>query len=214
VGVAEPPTARGRETRERILLGAARLFHERGVSATSVDEVLAVAGAGKGQFYRYYESKDDLVAAVVRYRLDDYLAWQREALEQLDDWEALEAYFAELVATHRERGFAGSCPVGSLAVELADQDEDLRRQLAIAFGEWQASLAAGLRRLADRDLLRDDVPAERLAATALATIQGAYLFATVHRDGEVMSQVLEEIMTNLRSYAADPTGAQAPNGTV
>ena len=212
--MAEPSSQRERDTRERILLGAARLFHERGVNATSVDDVLAAAGAGKGQFYRYFESKDDLVAAVVSYRLDDYLGWQREALEQLDDWGSLEAYFAALVAAHRERGYAGSCPVGSLAVELADQEEELRRQLAVAFGGWQASLAAGLRRLADRGLLRDDVPAERLAATTLATIQGAYLFATVHRDGEVMSQVLEESVANLRSYAADPPEARTPNGTV
>jgi len=50
--MAEPRTERGRETRENILGTAARLFHERGVTATSVEQVLAGARAGKSQLYR------------------------------------------------------------------------------------------------------------------------------------------------------------------
>lgn len=199
--MVEPPTERGRATRERILLGASRLFHERGVGATSVDDVLAAAAAGKGQFYRYFRSKEELVAAVVDHQLYDYLTGQRQTLEQLDDWAALDRYLHGLAAAHRERGFVGGCPVGSLAVELADQDESLRRQIAVALDEWQGSLVIGLRRLVDRGLLRPDAPAERLAASALAAIQGAYLLATVHRDGEVMAETLAELMAHLRSYA-------------
>ena len=40
----EPITRRGRASRERIV----ELFAERGIAATTVDEVLAAAGAGKG----------------------------------------------------------------------------------------------------------------------------------------------------------------------
>jgi TetR/AcrR family transcriptional regulator, transcriptional repressor for nem operon len=47
----EPMTRRGRASRERIVERAAELFAERGIAAVSVDEVLAAAGAGKGQFY-------------------------------------------------------------------------------------------------------------------------------------------------------------------
>lgn len=214
VGVAEPSTARGRETRERILLAAARLFHERSVNATSVDDVLTAAAAGKGQFYRYFPSKDELVAAVVRHQLEDYLARQRETLEQLDDWESLEGYLMGLAAAHRERDFVGGCPVGSLAIELADQDEGLRRRLAEGLDQWQASLAAGLRRLAERGRLREGAPADRLAATTLATVQGAYLLSTVRRDGEVMARVLREAVTHLRTYATDPDGDRETGGTV
>src|SRR6266536_1303243 len=42
----EPSTRRGRASRERIVERAADLFAERGIAATSVDEVLAAAGAG------------------------------------------------------------------------------------------------------------------------------------------------------------------------
>src|SRR2546430_2529688 len=61
----EPMTRRGRASRERIVKRAAELFAERGIAATTVDEVLAAAGAGKGQFYHYFRSRDELAAAAV-----------------------------------------------------------------------------------------------------------------------------------------------------
>ncbi|HEX5296970.1 MAG TPA: helix-turn-helix domain-containing protein [Streptosporangiaceae bacterium] len=64
----EPSTRRGRASRERIVERAADLFAERGIAATSVDEVLAAAKAGKGQFYHYFRGRDQLAAAAVGYR--------------------------------------------------------------------------------------------------------------------------------------------------
>lgn len=176
--------------------------------------MLVAAAAGKGQFYRYFQSKDELIAAVVRHQLDEHLDWQRGALEQIDSWAELDRYLTELVTAHGERGLVGGCPVGSLALELADRDERLRRELAAALDEWKASLATGLRRLAARGRLRDDASPERLAAATLATIQGAYLLATVHRDADVMAQALEAALAYLRSYASIPGSQEAERGTV
>ena len=53
------------ETRNAILRAAAARFLERGVAATSLDDVAAQAGVTKGALYHYFASKDDLVAAVV-----------------------------------------------------------------------------------------------------------------------------------------------------
>ncbi len=195
------------------MLTAVRLFQESGVSATSVDEILRAAGAGKGQLYRYFESKEMLVAAVVAHQVEDYLGGQLEALERLETWEELEGYLGGLVAGHEERAFLGGCPVGSLALELAGEDEDLRRQLAEALAAWRASLAVGLRRLIDRGLLRGDAVPERLATSLLATVQGAYLLSTVHRDGDVMAEALREALAHLRSHAETP-GDPSGGGTV
>ena len=53
----EPITRRGRASRERIVERAAELFAARGIAATSLDEVLAAAEAGKGQFYHYFRGR-------------------------------------------------------------------------------------------------------------------------------------------------------------
>src|SRR5262249_56512309 len=76
----KPRTERGRASRERIVERAAELFAERGVAATSLDEVLAAAGAGKSQLYHYFRGRDELVAAAVGLRCAQGLAGLAEAL--------------------------------------------------------------------------------------------------------------------------------------
>jgi TetR/AcrR family transcriptional repressor of nem operon len=71
-------TARSSPVRERILDAASRLIMEEGFSATSVDAVLAAAGASKGAFFHHFPSKDELGCAVVsRYAADDIALIER-----------------------------------------------------------------------------------------------------------------------------------------
>lgn len=204
--MAEPRTGRGRETREKILATAARLFHEHGVTATSVAHVLAEAQAGKSQFYRYFPSKEDLVSEVIRYQADQHLGWQRTLLEGLDDWEGLEAYFDALVTSHTGRELIGGCPLGSLAAELADQNEAHRRELAEVFSFWQASIEQGMANMRAVGKLRPDADPSRLAATTLAGIQGGYLLSTLNKDVRPMKDALEAILAYLRSFEASAMG--------
>jgi len=76
---AEPRTGRGRASRERIVERAAELFAEQGVAATSLDDVLAAAGAGKSQLYHYFRGRDELVEAAVGLRCAQVLARGRLA---------------------------------------------------------------------------------------------------------------------------------------
>ena len=48
---------------KRILEAATELFHERGIRAVSVDEIVRRAGATKPSLYHRFASKDGLVAA-------------------------------------------------------------------------------------------------------------------------------------------------------
>src|SRR6516225_5370444 len=95
---SEPKTERGRASRERIVERAAELFAERGIAGTSLDEVLAAARAGKGQFYHYFRSRDELAAAAVRHRCAQVIAGLTEALGGVSSLAALERALAGFVA--------------------------------------------------------------------------------------------------------------------
>ena len=94
----EPRTGRGRASRERIVEHAAELFAERGVAGTSLDEVLAAAGAGKGQLYHYFRGRDELVEAAVGYRCAQVLAGLTQALGSVASLAELERALAGFVA--------------------------------------------------------------------------------------------------------------------
>src|SRR5215475_15614712 len=94
----EPKTGRGRASRERIVQRAAELFAERGIAGTSLDEVLAAAGAGKGQFYHYFRGRDELAAAVVGLRCAQAVAGLTGALGGVSSLDELEQALAGLIA--------------------------------------------------------------------------------------------------------------------
>src|SRR5882757_3584460 len=119
----EPRTGRGRASRERIVERAAELFAERGVAETSLDEVLAAAGAGKSQLYHYFRGRDELVEAAVAHRCTQVVAGLEQAL-------------AGFVAGFEQMGLPG-CPIGSLAAEVAEHNEGARLQAAAAFDSWE-----------------------------------------------------------------------------
>ena len=55
-----------RDTREKILESARRLFNRNGYSGASIEEIMTDAGLTHGGFYRHFSGKDELYAAAVR----------------------------------------------------------------------------------------------------------------------------------------------------
>lgn len=53
------------QTRERIYRAAMKLFAERGLAATTVDEIVAVADVAKGTFFNYFHSKEQIFGLFV-----------------------------------------------------------------------------------------------------------------------------------------------------
>ncbi|MED1088953.1 helix-turn-helix domain-containing protein [Bacillus paramycoides] len=57
--------------KERLIIEMAmKLFATKGVSATSVQEIVTACGISKGAFYLYFKSKDELLLATLRYYYD------------------------------------------------------------------------------------------------------------------------------------------------
>jgi AcrR family transcriptional regulator len=76
----EKLTTKGRERREQLLRTAATLFAERGYHPTSVADIVGALGVGKGVFYWYFTSKDELLAEILRASHLDLRRRQQAAL--------------------------------------------------------------------------------------------------------------------------------------
>jgi AcrR family transcriptional regulator len=55
-----------RDTRDKILESARRLFNKKGFSEVSIDEIMENASLTRGGFYRHFRNKDELYAEAVR----------------------------------------------------------------------------------------------------------------------------------------------------
>jgi AcrR family transcriptional regulator len=58
-------TPRGRDRRAHLMDFAARRFAEHGYDPTSVAEIVSGMGVGKGVFYWYFDSKDELLTQIL-----------------------------------------------------------------------------------------------------------------------------------------------------
>jgi len=197
----QPRTGRGRASRERIVQSAAELFAERGVAATSLDDVLAAAGAGKGQLYHYFSNRDELVAAAVAQRCTEVLAGLTQSLGSVTSLAELEQALAGFTAGFEQMGLPG-CPIGTLASEVAGRNEEARKHAAAGFDGWEQLLADALGRLRERGELQADAPVGQLATVLLASIEGGLLLSQTRKDVASLRVAVAAGLAQVRAYAA------------
>jgi AcrR family transcriptional regulator len=78
-------TQRGRERRRQLMDHAAELFAERGYHPTSVADVVESLGVGKGVFYWYFPSKEELLAEILRSSHQALRRRQQQAIADVED---------------------------------------------------------------------------------------------------------------------------------
>ena len=205
-----PITARGRATRERIVTAASELIRERGVAETSLDDVIARAGASKSQLYHYFEDRAALLRAVVDHNTEQVLG----DLGRLDDsWKAIRAWLDSMVELQVERRGYGGCPIGTLVPQLVETDEQARRALADSFTRWEAYLRDGLRAMQDNGKLDRRADPDALATATMASIQGGLLLTQTRRDPGQLAVALDAAYAHLRAHAATARTAPPPRGS-
>jgi TetR/AcrR family transcriptional regulator, transcriptional repressor for nem operon len=194
-------TTKGRATRDRILEAATTLVFEHGVAGTTLDDVRGAAKVSKGQLYHYFADKDELIHAVIDRTINDVLHAQPR-LANLTSWTAIAAWFDDLVQLQVERHATGGCPIGSLAGELAETDEQARTELAAGYDRWEAPLRDGLAQMRASGKLRRTADPARLATATLAAIQGGLVLTQTRRDPHQLRIALDAAYTYLHSFAA------------
>jgi AcrR family transcriptional regulator len=78
-------TDRGRERRRQLMEFATRSFAQSGYHPTSVAEIVTGLGVGKGVFYWYFESKEELFLEILRDGMTDLRRSQQQLIAGVDD---------------------------------------------------------------------------------------------------------------------------------
>lgn len=196
-----PATAKGRQTRQRIIDAAAELIYERGVAGVSLDDVRQVTGTSKSQLYHYFDDKNDLVHAVIDRQGQQVLGFHGPQLHSLSNWDDIERWRSGIVALNAARGCRSGCPLGSLANELSELDDDARDLLVDAFSSWERLLADGLARMIEVGTLSSDADPATLAVSTIASLQGGLLLAELERSTRPLEIALDAAIAHLRSFA-------------
>lgn len=110
--------ARRSDKRERLVSAAKALIHKQGFNHTTLADIAEQAGVPLGNVYYYFRTKEDLAAAVIDERADEFRRlFERWDREQSDPRARLLAY-VDLVGQIRQTLASAGCPVGGLCEEL------------------------------------------------------------------------------------------------
>jgi AcrR family transcriptional regulator len=182
--MGKPESARAGEessgsesVRDRILNTARELFYREGVRAVGVDTVVARSGVAKTSLYRWFPSKDALIAAVLEEEMKDrWCGWDYNAAhsppQPREQIRGQFAGIARFVSSSRYRG----CPFMNVTVEFPDPQHPARAVAA----QVTVELRRRLRALVDQiEGIRDP---EELTDQLVLLIDGA--FAAAHVAGK------------------------------
>ncbi|HSE95069.1 MAG TPA: TetR family transcriptional regulator C-terminal domain-containing protein [Methylomirabilota bacterium] len=189
--------------KEQILEAATRLMRVRGYHRTALDDVLRESGTGKGNFYHYFQSKEELGYAILDRLVHTFTVRTLDpifgdvALAPLDQ---IRAFLEAILAVQRSRNCVGGCPMGNLATELADVHEGFRARLVQVFDLWRNRLAGALARAQGEGALTAGADPDALARFLVAGLEGGILLAKVQRDVRVLEVCVTELRRHLELY--------------
>lgn len=172
-----------KDTRQRLVEAAQRLFHSQGFNATSLAEILKAAEVNSGSLYYFFKSKEDLLLAVLDWYLENLYEVTDPAFAAKSD--PIERVFAVLDGYRRmllDFNFAYGCPVGNLAIEAAEGRPHVAEKVAQNFTNWCAAIQGCLDAAGER--LPADVNRAALARFILTVMEGGIMQARAHRSIE------------------------------
>ena len=193
------------DLRVRILDTAAELFYREGVRAVGVDRISAESGVAKMTLYYHFRSKDELVAAWLRRRDEEWMTWLEGAAERRDGSRLL-AVFDALREWFDTPGFRG-CAFINVHAELG-WSNSAAAEIAAAH---KRSLAAYLERLARTEGATDP---EGLARELLLLVEGAIVTASIQRDARAADDAREMAKRAMAAHGLSGSGAAQPTRSV
>jgi TetR/AcrR family transcriptional regulator, transcriptional repressor of aconitase len=161
--------------REAILTAARRCFQRDGFHATSMQDLFIEAGLSAGAMYRYFESKDELIIAIVEDNMRDVVAMMHTIATDRRDI-SLGTAMADVIQLlsdqHDANGFGG------LAVQVwaeALRNPSVAEQYNDLLFNLRAELMEVVRQHQAPSAVSTDVSAAAVATVLIATTTGLIL---------------------------------------
>jgi TetR/AcrR family transcriptional regulator, transcriptional repressor for nem operon len=192
-----PAPAPRSETAERILDLAETLIQTRGCSAFSYQDIADALAIRKASIHYHFESKTDLVIAVI----DRYTDRLEKALDEIARDETtssmamLDHYTAPYTALAGTRDRV--CLCGALAGEILALPPALRERVALFFRSHQRWLKRILARGAARGEFRLSESAVKTARLVFGALQGALLVQRTTGDASQLKDVIAALKSQL-----------------
>ena len=177
------------DSRASMVRSAASLIRSRGVSATSLTDVLSDSGAPRGSIYHHFpDGKRQLAEDAIQWTSERLLAHLRAGAPSSPS-DVLERFIDVWRRTVVASGGTAGCVVAGVAIDTVPDETDVMQLVRATFRSWAALLAKQLEAVG--------VPSQRATPIALATLagmEGALILCRAEGNVKPLDAVAEELM--------------------
>ena len=116
--------------KRKVIEESAKLFYFNGYVNTGLKEILEVCNIPKGSFYYYFKNKDDLLIHVIDYHTNNIIRFFDRTVNDLSI-PKFKVFFHNFFSNVEMNSYHGGSPLGNIANELSDVNEDIRQALQL-----------------------------------------------------------------------------------
>lgn len=201
-------SAKGEQTRERILNRAIQMASTDGLSGLTIGELASDLKLSKSGLFAHFRSKERLQVAVLQSAADHFERSVLAKSVRVPRGEPrIRALFENWLAWGRSDNLPGGCPFIAAGAEFDDQPGLVRKQLAEFQSKWFEFIAKAARLAIDAGHFGPDTEPDQFAFE----LQGIYLsFHHAHRllrrrDAEErVRRAFEHLIARARMGASSP----------
>lgn len=172
--------AKRNDKRTRLIQAADKLFHEQGVSVTTLANIAQLADVPLGNVYYYFKSKESIIMAVIEYRRS-HLKSLFSNFEQATDPKVRLTQLIHHGVTVSEESFLGDA-LGSLCQELAKQGGDMGQEAAALMNEMISWAEVQFKAMGKGER------AKALATNLVSNLQGMSLLGLTFKDRDLLAR--------------------------
>lgn len=200
-----PRTAKGRRTRYAILEAARVCFGEAGYTGTRIQDITERAGLSLGAFYRYFDSRREVLLAILAEFFDSLYKSSRSP------WRADDPGHSVRETTIRYlEGYSMNADLYRLAYETFLTDPDVSRIWDDARHMFYRRIERSLRRGQAAGLVREDVDSA-LSAVLLGGMAEQYAFSAFVVRSSGVADNLEKVADEISALWIGGVATDGPS---
>jgi TetR/AcrR family transcriptional repressor of nem operon len=195
------------DAEERLMNAAMDLIWEHSYGSTSVDAICEKAGAKKGSFYHFFESKSELAVKALeadwqrkKVRMDEIFSASVPPLERLRSY--FEHVYEGQTKAYGECGAVLGCPYCTLGCEIGTQDRAIGDQVHKILARNATYFESAIRDAHAQGLISAP-DAQAKAQMLIAFFQGSLVQARIQNDVAPLQRLAAGALELLGAPAAE-----------
>lgn len=189
------------KTKQFIIEQTAPLFNKKGYAGTSLNDITQATGLTKGSIYGNFGGKDEVALAVFDYNLKKVTSIFESEMSRCTTTREKLMVYVNVYSEFQNFAFpAGGCPMQNTAIEADDTHPELKKKALAAVLTWKKAIAGIIEQGIKNKEIREDVHAEQMALTIIATIEGMTMIANLTGKAsyrKLILQSVEKMITDL-----------------